>query len=187
MLEVMKVTEEFADIAYKIQQESFTPLLHKYHDYDINPAMETVEIIREKINKSNTSAYTFRLDNINVGWVRVSELEDKIFKISGLCVLPEYQNKGIAQEALKIIERIFSDALQWLLFTINEEKGNCHLYEKLGYGKTGNLKKINDKMSIVQYVKHMGNMQSITFSVDKISWLYFYGLTKVRFESEHDR
>ena len=75
------------------------------------------------------------------------------YKISALCVLPEYQNRGIAQEALKQIESYYPNAHKWMLDTIFQEKGNCHLYEKLGYIKVGELKQINEIMSLVNYVK----------------------------------
>jgi len=75
------------------------------------------------------------------------------YKISALCVLPEYQNRGIAQEALKQIESYYPNARKWILNTIFQEKGNCHLYEKLGYEKVGDLIQINERMALVNYVK----------------------------------
>jgi ribosomal protein S18 acetylase RimI-like enzyme len=153
MLKVRQISSDIVDIVHNIQKKSFEPLLNKYHDYDVNPAMESAERIREKIDRDNTTAYIFQLNDINVGWVRVMELGDMIYKISALCVLPEYQNRGIAQEALKQIESYHPNAQKWILDTIFQEKGNCHLYEKLGYVKVGELKQINEKMSLVNYVK----------------------------------
>lgn len=153
MLNVKQISSDSADIVHNIQKKSFKPLLNKYHDYDVNPAMESVELIREKIDRANTTAYIFQLNNINVGWVRVTELEDKIYKNSALCVLPEYQNRGIAQEALKRIESYHSDARKWILSTILQEKGNCHLYEKMGYVKVGELNQVNERMTLVSYGK----------------------------------
>jgi hypothetical protein len=37
--------------------------------------------------------------------------------------------------------------------TILQEKGNLHLYEKLGYHQTGRVDKVNDHMDIVYYEK----------------------------------
>jgi len=39
------------------------------------------------------------------------------------------------------------------LDTILEEAGNCHLYEKIGYMKTGKTEVINEKMTLVFYEK----------------------------------
>jgi hypothetical protein len=41
----------------------------------------------------------------------------------------------------------------WILDTIFQEQGNCHLYEKIGYKKTGKIEKINERMDIVYYEK----------------------------------
>ncbi|GAA0127546.1 GNAT family N-acetyltransferase [Clostridium sp. CTA-19] len=153
MIKVKKISGDVADVIYNIQRKSFEPLLNKYHDYDSSPAMESIERIREKIDRKNTTAYIFQLNDINVGYVRVMELEYMTYKISALCVLPEYQNKGIAQEGLKQIENYYYNAHKWILDTIFQEKGNCHLYEKLGYVKVGQLKQINERMTLINYEK----------------------------------
>ena len=128
-------------------------MLSKYKDYDTSPAMESIDRVREKMEKPDMTSYLFQLNDVNVGWVRVTELEDKIFKISALCVLPEYWNRGIAQEAMTKIEDYHSDATKWVLSTILQEKGNCYLYEKLGYVRKGDLLIINERMSLVHYEK----------------------------------
>lgn len=115
--------------------------------------MESIEQIIEKINRENTIAYIFQLNDINVGWVRIREVEVNIYKVSALCVLPEYQNRGIAQEALKQIERYHPNAHKWVLSTILQEEGNCYLYEKIGYVKTGEIEQINKNMIIIGYEK----------------------------------
>jgi GNAT superfamily N-acetyltransferase len=66
--------------------------------------------------------------------------------------LPEYRGKGYAQLAMLEAERIHG-ASHWELGTILEEKGNCYLYEKMGYHQTGSRTVINEKMTIVDYEK----------------------------------
>lgn len=68
-------------------------------------------------------------------------------------VLKEFQNKGIAQQAIKIAENLFPNNKRWCLDTIKEEKNNCHLYEKFGYKPTVKEKKINKRMTIIDYEK----------------------------------
>lgn len=67
--------------------------------------------------------------------------------------MKEFRNNGLAQRAFGEIERIHGND-NWHLDTILKEKGNCHLYEKLGYVKTGMVQKINDRMDIVYYEKN---------------------------------
>jgi hypothetical protein len=67
--------------------------------------------------------------------------------------LPEYQNKGIAQKVFEIIEEKYKPENGWCLDAILQETGNCYLYEKMGYNRTGKIEKINDRMGIVYYEK----------------------------------
>lgn len=66
--------------------------------------------------------------------------------------MPEYRNQGIAQKAIMKAEEIHGSE-NWELSTILQEKGNCCLYEKLGYKKTGETFEINDKLTLVFYEK----------------------------------
>ena len=50
-------------------------------------------------------------------------------------------------------ERMHPDVQRWRLDTIEEEAGNCHLYEKIGYRRTGENKVINEKMTLIFYEK----------------------------------
>ena len=89
--------------------------------------------------------------------VTVNAIDDNSFKvydkkISPLFVMPEYRGKGVAQRALQTVENIHGST-NWQLDTILQEKGNCHLYEKMGYRQTGETRIINDKMTLVFYKK----------------------------------
>lgn len=66
--------------------------------------------------------------------------------------MPEYRGKGIAQKAIEKAEEIHGNN-NWELSTVKEEKGNCYLYEKMGYKLTGASEIINEKMTIVYYKK----------------------------------
>ena len=78
--------------------------------------------------------------------------ENKNKRISPIFILPEYRNKGIAQSAIKICEEIHGNN-NWELSTILQEKGNCYLYEKLGYHSTGKTQVINDRLTLIFYKK----------------------------------
>lgn len=52
-------------------------------------------------------------------------------------------------------EKLFNEYKLWKLDTIEQEKNNCHLYEKLGYKPTGHRQQINNKMTIIDYTKSL--------------------------------
>lgn len=91
---------------------------------------------------------------MKVGAIRVIDKseEGKAKRISPIFIMKEYRNRGIAQKAMQLAEEIHG-CFGWELDTILQEKGNCHLYEKMGYYQTGKTEKINDNMTLVFYKK----------------------------------
>lgn len=153
-MEVVKFRESDIDTVYDIQRAAYKPLYEKYHDDEASPYMESKETVLRKYTRPGTQGYLFVKNGNAVGAVRVNLYSgDKSARVSALGVLPEYQGQGIAQEALRKIEEIHIDAKRWFLDTILQEPGNCHLYEKLGYKKTGKTEIINEKMTLVYYEK----------------------------------
>ncbi len=158
---VRKFKKENIDDVFKIQQAAYKPLFKKYQDKETNPYMETKEDILMKYTRVGTQGYIFIKDDIIVGAVRIIMRGD-VCRVSALAVLPEYQNRGIAQSALKEIEKMHSDCKLWTLDTLLQEKGNCHLYDKLGYKRVGEPKKINDSLTLVDYKKGYSFCKSIS-------------------------
>lgn len=120
--------------------------------------MESKDEVLKKYTRKGTSGYVFIENSLPVGAVRIITRGD-MCKVSALAVLPEYQNKGIAQTALKEIESIHNSCSCWVLDTILQERGSCHLYEKLGYIRTGEPKKLSDTLTLVDYKKKKGNIE----------------------------
>lgn len=144
-----------ASIIHEMQIKAFMPLLDKYQDYETSPANESEERIIDRLNQPFTDYYIIKSSDISVGAIRIVRKENKTYRVSPIFILPEHQGKGIAQKVFSIIEDIYNDARNWELDTILQEQGTCYLYEKLGYQKTGEIKPINDKMTIVFYEKRL--------------------------------
>ncbi|PGW05806.1 GNAT family N-acetyltransferase [Bacillus cereus] len=149
-----KVTETDAEVIFQMQIDSFSSLLHKYKDYETNPANETIEKTIFRINNPSSNFYKVIIDSKLVGAICISakELPYK-FWISPMFIHPIYQGKGIAQKVLILIEEMFPEARSFELATILEEERNCFLYENMGYKRTEVIKKLNDKTTLVYYKK----------------------------------
>ena len=77
------------------------------------------------------------MDESIVSAVRVVDKKDGSRKrVAPIFIIEYYRNKGIAQRVFSEIERIHGEH-NWKLDTISQEKGNCYLYEKLGYKRAG--------------------------------------------------
>jgi len=133
---------------HEMKVKAFMPLLEKYQDFETSPANETVERIITQINQSYTDYFIIYHLEVAVGGIRVVKKDNQIYSISPIFILPEHQGKGIAQKVFTMVEQIYVDAKLWKLGTILQEKGNCYLYEKIGYKKTGVTKEINDNITM---------------------------------------
>lgn len=142
-----------AEKIWSMQKEAFTELFEKYQDFETSPATEPLERTVLKLKQSETYFYMIQLDKQTVGAVRVVDSGNNNRKrISPIFILPKFRNMGIAQKAIILAEKIHGSK-NWELDTIIQEKGNCHLYEKMGYRTTGETKIINDKLTLVFYQK----------------------------------
>ncbi|HDR7877798.1 TPA: GNAT family N-acetyltransferase, partial [Bacillus mobilis] len=126
----------------------------KYKDYETNPANESIEKTILRINNPSNNFYKIIFDSNLVGAICISKKEIlNNFWISPMFIHPNYQGKGIAKKVLILIEEMFPEARSIELATILEEKRNCCLYEKMGYTRTGVIKKLNKKTTLVYYKK----------------------------------
>ena len=153
-IELIRASLKDAKEIWKMQVKSFKNLLDKYQDFETNPASETILNVEMRLKQNFTFFYFIFIDNKKVGAIRVVDYKEKNKnkRMSPLFILPEYRNKGIAQSVIKICEEIHGN-INWELSTILEEKGNCYLYEKLGYHPTGKIQVINDRLTLIFYHK----------------------------------
>ncbi|MCL2427552.1 MAG: GNAT family N-acetyltransferase [Oscillospiraceae bacterium] len=70
-----------------------------------------------------------------------------------MCILPDHQGKGYAQQAIIQAELLNPQAKHWILDTIKQEEKLCHFYEKMGYKQTGVQTNIKDGMDLMGYAK----------------------------------
>ena len=148
-----KVTRENIETVWKMQLEAFADLLEKYKDYDTSPGAEAFEKVLARFEQPFTTYFFIVAGNERVGAIRIIDKKDGSRKrISPVWIMKEYRNKGYAQQALIEAERIYGSD-NWCLDTILQEEGNLHLYEKMGYHRTGRTEHINEKMDIVFFEK----------------------------------
>lgn len=153
-MEIVEFRESDIDTVFEIQQAAYKPLYEKYHDDNSNPYMESKDTVLRKYMRTGTKGYLFIKNGVPVGAVRINLYpENKSCRVSALAVHPRYQGQGIAQQALLKIEKMHSGVERWFLDTIFQEAGNCHLYEKIGYKRTGKMEEINESMTLVFYEK----------------------------------
>lgn len=152
-IKLTRIDFQDAEKLWKMQVKAFEDLYEKYQDTETSPATETVEKVQMRLSQPFTYYYYIEEDDIVVGAIRVvDKKEEEAKRISPIFIMSEHRNKGYAQKAIQLVEEIHG-GLVWELDTILQEKGNCYLYEKLGYRQTEKTEIINDKMTLVFYRK----------------------------------
>ena len=158
LIELKLVTEGEAESLHRLQVEAFMPLYEKYQDDDTSPAKESLKRVTEKIIEENSDFYFIVFRGEKVGGVRVrwhqgKKVYENVNWISPIFIIPKFQNKGIASTVIEQLFDIYPDTIEWRLDTIKQERGNCHLYEKCGFVRVGEDIVVNEKMTLVDYVK----------------------------------
>ena len=139
---------------WSLQIEAFADLLAKYQDFETSPGNESKESIQSKLMDEFTFFYFIYHEDDIAGAVRVVDRKNGNRKrIAPIFIVKKYRNRGLAQKTFEEIEKLHGSN-DWMLDTILQEEGNCYLYEKLGYKRTGKIENINERMDIVYYEKN---------------------------------
>jgi isopentenyldiphosphate isomerase len=150
-LSLRKADVNDAEELLALQRRVFKKIYETYQDHETSPVKQTKEKFLRRFEIGDY--YKIIYQNTLAGSVFVYEKEPGKMVFHIINILEEYQNNGIAQETMKRLEGMYPQAESWQLETILTEKRNCYLYEKMGYVKSGEIKIINDKMTLVNYVK----------------------------------
>lgn len=135
IIEFERANENDTQKLIDIQEKAF------YLDF-INYGEDTgIKVSYETMKNSIDLGYTFKImvdDNI-VGEITVREMGNKNYYLRSLCVIPEYENKGIGQKAMAFIDDYFTDAKSWSLETPADKLRNHYFYRKCGFEITDRI------------------------------------------------
>ncbi|MDP4093503.1 MAG: GNAT family N-acetyltransferase [Bacillota bacterium] len=109
-----------------------------------------LDVMKQMIEYVNI--YKIKIRNIIVGDISVHRMEDGLFRIGCLEVIPGFQNKGIGSRTVAFIEKKFPQAREWSLETPVQNYRNCCFYEKLGFIKVYD-RIHSDKLTLRTYQK----------------------------------
>ena len=152
-ISLKKATIQDCSQIHQMQTLGFKALLDKYQDFETNPGAESLERIKWRFKFSQIDHYFIQLQGESIGYIRINMLDEKTCRLSQMFILPSFQNKGYAQQAIKQVEDLNPQAENWILDTIKQEEKLCHLYEKMGYCLTGVKNNIKGGMDLVGYAK----------------------------------
>lgn len=148
MTELKRAGAQDAQIIWQMQREAFSELFEKYQDYETSPATEKLERTQQRLTDGSFFYYIIA-DGEKVGAIRIVQ-HDNCKRLSPIFIMKQHRGKKYAQAAIKLAMQIHGEH-NWELETILQENENCHLYEKLGFIRTGRIDRINERMDLVYY------------------------------------
>lgn len=141
---------EDAEEILNLQKLAFQSQAEIYNDFNLPPLTQRLEEM--KLDFQSQIVLKAVADRRIVGSVRASMNEGTCY-IERLIVQPDVQNQGIGTKLMGEIERAFSEAERFKLFTGHKSKRSIHLYQKLGYQIT-RTENITGGLSLVHMEKY---------------------------------
>ena len=144
-IEYRQAIIEDAELLVNIYNASF---YDDYVRYGTCPGYgQTKEMMEESISKylkhiilcdnepvGCVSCIIILCDNEPVGCVSCIDLGEGVYEVGCLCVIPEYQGKGIGTQAIRFVKSIYEDWVRLTLVTPIDKKENVKFYtEKCGF------------------------------------------------------
>lgn len=109
-----------------------------YIKYGECPAYgRTVDSMEQSVR--NYPKFIISCDGTPVGCISCKETEKGIYEIGCLCVVPEYQGRGIGTAAVRFAKEHYNGWKKFTLITPSDKAGNIKFYtEKCGFHIVGN-------------------------------------------------
>jgi len=126
------VNEKDYDFIYDVKKEAYQKYVEKYFG-NWNEEQQ-IEYFKAFIETYKVGSYIITLDGHDIGFYNGTSLEDR-YEIGNICIIPEYQNKGIGTAILKELLSKNEDKMICLQYFKSNPVGR--LYERLGFKVVG--------------------------------------------------
>lgn len=123
----------YKEFVYQVKKEA-------YKDYVENCWGSWVEEDQRKyfenfINQVKDDAWIIQLNGVDIGFYNGMELEDGSYEIGNICIIPQYQGRGIGTQVLKDVITLHKNQDLHIQFFKQNPVGK--LYERLGFVPSG--------------------------------------------------
>ncbi len=129
-IEYRQAAIEDAELLVNIYNASF---YDDYVRYGSCPGYgQTKEMMEESVRKY--LKHIILCDNEPVGCVSCINMGNGLYEVGCLCIVPEYQGKGIGTQAIRFVKDLYKDMERLTLVTPLSKKQNVKFYtEKCGF------------------------------------------------------
>lgn len=159
-ISIKNTSPEEAEVLAQIQKAAFLPLYEKYRDQG-NPCFCGPADILCRLNKAHRH-FTILADGNPVGGIffrlqgkrsPTESIGPGEYYLARLYIHPEYQNRGIAREAIRLCEGEFADAESFFVDFPEDMEKNRRCYMSAGYRDTGERIRMEGAPTLAMYQK----------------------------------
>jgi len=144
-VEIIRAKITDAEEILDLQKLAYQSEAKIYNDFSIPPLMQTIEDIQ---NQFKNHIFLKVVENVKIiGSVRAYENYGTCH-IERLIVHPDKQNQGVGTKLMIEMEKYFTNAKRYELFTGAKSEKNIHLYTRLGYN-IFKLERLTDSVELV--------------------------------------
>lgn len=135
-----------------IQKDAFRRLYEIYRDEN-SPYLKNEDQMRSWMDNPAITYRKIFADGELCGGIAYFRRSPGDYYLARVYIHPDFQRKGIAAEAIRQCELLFSDAVKFSLDFPIDQPANRMCYEKAGYKDTGKRIVINEKLTLAVYEK----------------------------------
>lgn len=126
-------TNEDFEFVYEVKKNAYKKYVEEYW----GPWNEEIqqELFNKFIDTVKDDAYIIKLNDKSIGFYNGEKLEDGSYEIGNICIVPEYQGKGLGTRILKDIMKFHNGQDLHIQYFKQNPVGK--LYERLGFIPNG--------------------------------------------------
>ena len=126
-------TDDYYNFVYKVKKNVYIKYVEEcYGQWD---EIVQKEYFKKFISTYKKNLYIIKIENKAIGFYNAEKLEDGSYEIGNICIIPEYQGKGIGTDILKSkLEKHKNKDIKIQFFKQNPVG---KLYKRLGFVPNG--------------------------------------------------
>lgn len=131
-----KYTNDYYDFVYEVKKNAYKKYVEEcWGAWDEKAQRKYFE---DFINTYRDNSYIIEFNGIDIGFYNDEELDDGCYEIGNICIIPEYQRKGIGTKILKDI--IIANKERNIKIQYFKQNPVGKLYKRLGFMPSGETK-----------------------------------------------
>ena len=123
----------YKEFIYKVKRDAYKKYVEEcFGTWNEKEQRERFETFIDNVKEDT---WIIQLNGVDIGFYNGMKLDDDSYEIGNICIIPEYQGKGIGTQVLKDIMRLHNN--ENLYIQVFKQNSAYKLYERLGFVLNG--------------------------------------------------